>query len=63
MLRVLEQSTGAEVDVIANDKADFEIVLWMWTSDLGLSFHWLGLLELQDPIKFPGTFVEQTRRD
>lgn len=63
MLRVLEQPTGAEVNIIANDKADLKIVLRMWTSDLGLCVYWPGLLEFKDPVEFPGTFVEQARRN
>lgn len=63
MLRLVEQSAGAEVNVVADDKADFEIVFRMWTSDLGLSLRRLGLLELEDPVEFPGTLVEQTGRN
>ena len=37
MLHILEQSAGADV----NSEADFEIVLRMWASDLGLSVGWV----------------------
>jgi len=63
MLRILEQSTWAKVNIVANNEANLEIVLWMWNSDLGLSFRWLSLLELEDPVQFPGTLLEQTRRN
>jgi hypothetical protein len=63
VLRVLEQSAGAEVNIVANNEANLEIVLRMWTSDLGLSVRRLSLLELEDPVQFPGTLLEQARGD
>ena len=63
MLRILEQSTGAEVNIVANNEANLEIILRMRTNDLGLSVRRLSLLELEDPVQFPGTFLEQARRD
>jgi hypothetical protein len=63
VLCILEQPTWAKVDIIANDEPNFEIVLWMWSSDLGLSIHRLSLLEFEDPVQFPGTLVEQAGRD
>jgi hypothetical protein len=63
MLRILEQSTGAEIDVITNDEANLEIVLGMWAGDLGLPVHRLVLLEFEDPVQFPGTLVEQAGGD
>jgi hypothetical protein len=35
----------------------------MWTSDLGLSVRRLSLLEVEDPVKFPGALIEQARRN
>jgi len=63
VLCVLEQSAGAKVNVVANNEADLEIVFWMRTCDLGLSLRRLSLLEFEDPVQFPGTLLEQARRD
>ena len=63
MLRTLEQSTGAEVNIIANNEANLEIVLRVRAENLGLSIRRLSLLELEDPVQFPGTLLEQTRGD
>lgn len=63
MVCILEESTGAKVDIITNNQANLEIVLRMWASDLGLPFNRLLLLEFEDPVQFPGALVEQTRRN
>ena len=63
MLGILEQSAGAEVNIVANNEANLEIVLRVWTSDLGLSVRRPSLLDLEDPIQFPGTLLEPARRD
>lgn len=62
-MRVLEQSTGAEVYIVANNETNLEIVLRMWASDTGLSLRRLSLLEFEDPLQFPGALLEQSRRD
>lgn len=63
MVCILEESTGAKVDIITNNQANLEIVLRMWASDLGLPFNRLLLLEFEDPVQFPGALVEQTGRN
>lgn len=63
MLGILEQSTGAEVNIVTNDKANFEVVLRMWASDLGFPVHLLILLKFKNPVQLPGTLVEQTGRN
>jgi hypothetical protein len=62
-LRVLEQAAGTKVNVIADNETNLEIVLRMWTSDFGLPVRQLSLLELKDPVQFPGALLEQTRGD
>ena len=63
VLRVLEQSAGTKDNIVANNETNLEIVFRMWTSDFWLSVRRLGLLEFEDPIQFPGTLLEQSRRD
>lgn len=63
MLRILKQSARTEVNVVAYDKADLEIVLRVWTGNLGLSVHRLSLLEFEEPVQFPGTLLKEARRD
>ena len=62
-MRVLEQSTGTKVNIVANNETNLEIVFRMWTSDFWLSVRRLGLLEFEYPVQFPGTLLEQSRRD
>ena len=63
MLCTLEQSTGAELNIVANNEANLEIILRVRAKDLGLSVRRLSLLELEDPVQFPGTLLEQARGD
>ena len=63
MLGILEQSTGAQVNIVTDNEANLKIVLRMWTSDLGISICRPSLLEFEDPVQFPGTLLEQARRN